>query len=61
MRFAQYADGTTDITRTVHFGAPAADEKRCFTRVLQGHVALARAVFPEGASYSTRAPGTPHG
>ena len=44
----QYADGTTDVTRTLHFGAPTADERRCYTRVLQGHVALAGATFPEG-------------
>ena len=45
---AQYADGTTDITRTTHHGKPTAEERRCYTRVLQGHVALASAVFPEG-------------
>ena len=32
---AQYVDGTTDITRTVHFGEPTAREKECFTRVLK--------------------------
>lgn len=31
----QYVDGTTDITRTVHFGEPSAWQKECFTRVLQ--------------------------
>ncbi|MED6181984.1 Aminopeptidase P2, variant 2 [Stylosanthes scabra] len=44
---AQYVDGTTDITRTVHFGEPTAREKECFTRVLQGHIALDQLVFPE--------------
>ncbi|XP_031260687.1 aminopeptidase P2-like isoform X2 [Pistacia vera] len=44
---AQYEDGTTDITRTVHFGEPTARQKECFTRVLQGHIALDQAVFPE--------------
>ena len=44
----QYDCGTTDITRTMHFGAPSAHERRCFTRVLKGHIALDRAVFPEG-------------
>ncbi|OAY42282.1 aminopeptidase P2 isoform X2 [Manihot esculenta] len=44
---AQYVDGTTDITRTIHFGEPTAYEKECFTRVLQGHIALDQAVFPE--------------
>ncbi|CAL5076525.1 unnamed protein product [Urochloa decumbens] len=44
---AQYTDGTTDITRTVHFGEPSPRQKECFTRVLQGHIALDVAVFPE--------------
>ena len=46
----QYPDGTTDITRTVWIGpgeAPDAVKDR-FTRVLKGHIALARAVFPQG-------------
>ncbi|CAN1232890.1 Aminopeptidase P2 [Linum perenne] len=43
---AQYIDGTTDVTRTVHFGEPTSHEKECFTRVLQGHIALDQAVFP---------------
>ncbi|PKU88105.1 aminopeptidase P2 [Dendrobium catenatum] len=43
----QYVDGTTDITRTVHFGDPTARQKECFTRVLQGHIALDQAIFPE--------------
>jgi len=43
---AQYRDGTTDVTRTVHYGAPSQHEKECFTRVLKGHIALASAVFP---------------
>ena len=44
----QYRDGTTDITRTVHFGTPTEDERRAYTRVLQGHVDLAAAIFPTG-------------
>ncbi|KAJ0678324.1 putative xaa-Pro aminopeptidase [Helianthus annuus] len=44
---AQYLDGTTDITRTVHFGEPSERQKECFTRVLQGHIPLDQAVFPE--------------
>ncbi|KAF9959557.1 hypothetical protein BGZ72_009392 [Mortierella alpina] len=46
----QYIDGTTDVTRTLHFKAPNAYEKRCFTRVLQGHIAIDSAVFPDGTS-----------
>ncbi|CAH0520582.1 unnamed protein product [Peronospora belbahrii] len=44
---AQYMDGTTDVTRTLHFGQPAAYEKACFTHVLKAHIALASAVFPD--------------
>jgi Xaa-Pro aminopeptidase len=47
---AQYLDGTTDVTRTNHFGIPTAYEKHCYTRVLQGHIALAMARFPTGTS-----------
>ncbi|KAI5740276.1 hypothetical protein M8J76_002331 [Diaphorina citri] len=43
----QYKDGTTDVTRTVHFGTPTEFEKECYTRVFKGCVALARTVFPE--------------
>ncbi|KAI7882418.1 Creatinase/aminopeptidase [Lichtheimia hyalospora FSU 10163] len=46
----QYKDGTTDVTRTYHFGEPTAYEKRCFTRVLQGHIAVDSAVFPQGTT-----------
>ncbi|MBX6426990.1 MAG: aminopeptidase P family protein [Variibacter sp.] len=44
----QYRDGTTDITRTVAVGAPTAEMRERFTRVLKGHIAIARAVFPDG-------------
>jgi Xaa-Pro aminopeptidase len=44
----QYEDGTTDITRTVVIGAPSAEMRDRFTRVLKGHIALATAVFPKG-------------
>jgi len=47
---AQYADGTTDITRTVWVGPgePSAEHKDRFTRVLKGHIALATQTFPQG-------------
>ncbi|MBI1210624.1 MAG: M24 family metallopeptidase [Alphaproteobacteria bacterium] len=44
----QYLDGTTDVTRTIAIGTPTAEMKDRFTRVLKGHIALARARFPEG-------------
>jgi Xaa-Pro aminopeptidase len=47
---AQYEDGTTDITRTLIVGEPATEMRDRFTRVLKGHIAIATAVFPEGAS-----------
>ena len=47
---AHYKDGTTDTTRTVHFGAPSDEEKLCYTRVLQGHIAIDSLVFPEGVT-----------
>ena len=46
----QYEDGTTDITRTVVVGKPSREMKDRFTRVLKGHIAIARAVFPQGVS-----------
>jgi Xaa-Pro aminopeptidase len=45
---AQYPDGTTDITRTIAVGEPTAEMRDRFTRVLKGHIGVARAVFPEG-------------
>src|SRR6266851_2019597 len=46
----QYQDGTTDITRTVAVGEPSAEMRDRFTRVLRGHIAIARAVFPDGTT-----------
>ena len=44
----QYLDGTTDITRTIAIGTPPEDAAECYTRVLQGMIALSRARFPKG-------------
>ncbi|MBT8230818.1 MAG: aminopeptidase P family protein, partial [Bacteroidia bacterium] len=46
----QYLDGTTDITRTISFSEPTAEEKNAYTRVLKGHISLSMAVFPEGTT-----------
>jgi len=43
----QYLGATTDITRTVSIGTPTAEHKKYYTKVLKGHIALARAVFPK--------------
>jgi Xaa-Pro aminopeptidase len=47
---AQYEDGTTDITRTIAVGRPSPLMRDRFTRVLRGHIAVARAVFPPGTN-----------
>jgi Xaa-Pro aminopeptidase len=43
---AQYLTGTTDITRTIHFGSPSDSEKEDYTLVLKGMINLSRAIFP---------------
>ena len=48
----QYLDGTTDITRTVAIGEPTEEQRDRYTRVLQGHIALATTKFPEGTTGS---------
>jgi Xaa-Pro aminopeptidase len=47
---AQYEDGTTDVTRTIAIGEPTPEMCDRFTRVLRGHIAIARALFPDGTS-----------
>jgi Xaa-Pro aminopeptidase len=45
---AQYLDGTTDITRTIAIGDPGQEARECYTRVLQGLIAISRVRFPRG-------------
>jgi Xaa-Pro aminopeptidase len=47
---AQYLDGTTDVTRTLALGPVRDAERRAFTLVLRGHIAVATAHFPEGTT-----------
>ena len=47
---AQYADGTTDITRTIALGPLSAEQRRIYTLVLKGNIQLAMLKFPKGAS-----------
>lgn len=47
---AQYLDGTTDVTRTVHLGTPTREEREHYTRVLRGHLALRHTRFPKGTT-----------
>ncbi|XP_073343186.1 xaa-Pro aminopeptidase 2 [Pagrus major] len=44
----QYLDGTTDITRTVHWGTPTDMQREAFTRVLMGNIEISRTIFPSG-------------
>ncbi|OYX35206.1 MAG: X-Pro aminopeptidase [Brevundimonas subvibrioides] len=46
----QYLDGTTDVTRTMAIGEPSADQRRIFTLVLKGHIAMATVRFPAGTT-----------
>lgn len=45
---AQYINGTTDITRTVAIGSVPEEQKRFFTLVLKGVIAISDAKFPKG-------------
>lgn len=45
---AQYADGTTDVTRTIAIGTPSADMRRHYSLVLKAHIGIASARFPKG-------------
>jgi Xaa-Pro aminopeptidase len=47
---AQYEDGTTDVTRTIAVGRSTREMRDRFTRVLKGHIAISRLVFPAGTS-----------
>ncbi|MFY9589888.1 M24 family metallopeptidase [Rickettsia endosymbiont of Halotydeus destructor] len=43
----QYLGCTTDITRTIVIGEPTSEQKKRYTQVLKGHIALANAKFPK--------------
>jgi len=45
-----YECGMTDLTRTLLFGKASEEEKKDYTLVLKGHLALARLHFPEGTT-----------
>ena len=47
---AHYNDGSTDVTRTLILGDATPEQKDRFTRVLKGHIALARLVYPQGTN-----------
>lgn len=41
-----FADGTTDVTRTVHFGQPSDEQIEAYTRVMMASIDLASFTFP---------------
>ena len=43
----QYLDGTTDMTRTFHYGEPSEEQIERYTDVLKGAIELARVVVPQ--------------
>jgi len=43
-----YLGGTTDVTRTIAIGEPTYKQKEYYTKVLKGHIALAKVKFPKG-------------
>ena len=43
----QYTYGTTDVTRTWHFGTPTPEFKNYYTRVLKGNIGVDSMIFPE--------------
>lgn len=47
---AQYVDGTTDITRSISIGKPSFEQKKFYTLVLKGMIAISRLRFPRGLS-----------
>lgn len=43
-------DGTTDFTRTIHYGLPTDLEREIYTRLLKGILAIEATSFPEGTT-----------
>jgi Xaa-Pro aminopeptidase len=46
----QYLEGTTDITRTIAIESAISEEKKRYTEVLKGNIALASIRFPKGTT-----------
>merc|ERR1711974_337377 len=53
----QYLDGTTDVTRTFHYGTPTDEMIERYTDVLQGAIELARVKAPSSSRGWTTATG----
>lgn len=50
----QYLDGTTDITRTTHYGEPSEFEREAYTRVLMGAIDMMSLIFDESSRAAYR-------
>lgn len=50
----QYLDGTTDITRTAHYGEPSEFERETYTRVLMGAIDMMSLIFDESSRAAYR-------
>lgn len=50
---SQFLQGSTDITRTVHFGTPTSEEVKAYTLVLKGQIAVSTAIFPKERNASS--------
>lgn len=45
-----YLGGSTDVTRTIAIGQPTAAQKKFYTLVLKGHIALSSIIFPKNCT-----------
>lgn len=46
----QYTEGTTIVSRTIHFGEPTFEQKKMYTNVLRAIIRLSTLFFPESVS-----------
>ena len=49
---ANYHDGTTDMTRTLHFGQPTAKQIECYTLLLRGILAVEMTAFQSDTAFT---------
>ena len=48
-----FIDGTTDVTRTLHYGTPSEEQRTIYTHLLMGCINIASTIFPEGQTLQT--------
>ena len=51
---ANYLDGTTDMTRTLHFGQPTLEQIKCYTLLLRSILCVEMARFPSDGTLTGR-------